>query len=204
MSAECADGKGAPSARAKTGGPMTEDDFVRVYQVARTTRDVQLARGDPPNRSIRHTRELIVALRACGYDARPFPVRAIVENAANVRFRASGSVDVVAAREAGAFDIGLGWRTEAGHEWPGHLIAEIPLHGCFVDVSLDQAHDPQHGLVIANPIVFVADAFGERAFAPDGSERYVMCVPLAEGAQVSYFPYPEEQGFRHGREWNRG
>jgi hypothetical protein len=113
-------------------------------------------------------------------------------------------VDVVAAREAGAFDIGLGWRTEAGHEWPGHLIAEIPLHGCFVDVSLDQAHDPQHGLVIANPIVFVADAFGERAFAPDGSERYVMCVPLAEGAQVSYFPYPEEQGFRHGREWNRG
>lgn len=148
------------------------------------------------------SRALIDALRLRGVAARPLVSRALVVNPyVTERVRASAQKNVQPGdvfawiAEPEGYGLGLGFADVDGphgeEKWEGHLAVYLPEHRLFVDLTLDQASRPQHGIALTS-LVMKTDVDIER-----GGAFSVQCGD----SLVFYYPSPLDHSYERAPDW---
>lgn len=155
-----------------------------------------------PDSCIAATRALGMALSYCGVVSRPISVRALVVNPHVVRrIKQSNRLDISPidlytwSFEPGGYCIGVGYHDPDGFtaegKWVGHVALYLPDDELFVDLTLDQASRPAHGIV-ARPLVtnVAPDILGGRAFSAE-----------VGASMVFYQPLPHDESYQSAPDW---
>src|SRR5262249_24957371 len=92
----------------------------------------------------------------------------------------------------GCYSLAVGLGEEEPGKWPGHLVATLGGK-VLIDLTLDQADRPKHGIELPMPIVAPFPA----EFLSDEGE---ICG-LVNGCRVVYRARPEDRSFERSRDW---
>jgi hypothetical protein len=156
-----------------------------------------------PDSCIAMTAVAVEVMRYFGYDANPLNVEVLIVNRAWREALERGEFDPTvklpdALFEAGAYGLGLGVESQRleklarGEEAGGHVVAVVDRY--LVDLSLDQASRPQHGIDLA-PRIFEFDG----VVTP---EERAWTYALNDGACfVEYKLRPDIQTWRDSPDW---
>lgn len=92
--------------------------------------------------------------------------------------------------------------TDDPTKWPGHLVAivegtEARQPPVLIDLSIDQAHRPQKGIVVVDPITFPI------TYQPFMSQRCDVMRFREDGVLIRYTSYPTDDSFKIAPDWQR-
>lgn len=146
-----------------------------------------------PDSCIIGTRICIEAFEAFGHDAEALPVRVFVANTAWMEGKVGPDFDPLdrATWAEGAWTVGMGFRQ--GEDKTGHLMAHCG--DTLVDLSLDQASRPAHGIVLP-PALFKTP--------PGFREGTAGCEYKLNGCLIAYVRAPEtDRWWSRSPNWGR-
>lgn len=173
------------------------DEPQRVVDVLLAVAREEILKDFRRDSCIASTRVATEVLRHFGVRAYPLAVTAMVFNAP---FAARLRIDLFPrdaaetrhwAEEDGTWSVGIGFGRGGPGSWTRHLVA-IAERRWLVDLSLDQADRPEHGIALRPLAHPVAEDF-LRGLAP---------LTLEVGSVlVQYDADPRERSFEHARDW---
>lgn len=147
---------------------------------------------------IASTRVAVELLRSYGVRAGALCVEALVFNPAMAAAVAAGAPEprcraemAVRQRRDGWHSIGIGLEDPGSPVWSGHVVCVVGGRG-VLDLSLDQAIRPQHG-IWTRPAWFEA----EREFLAGGCEAAIEQA----GSVIRYRARPHDRAFLHAPDW---
>jgi hypothetical protein len=151
-------------ARSRTQGRSPEETARALTFLLVHARPLILERWHPSS-CIASTRVALDFLRELGIRAYPMAVRVVIANKPMARRWQAGQFGrdqqegLRWLAEDGSYSSGLGYAPEhydPAREWAGHLVCVVDRPQCAVvlDISLDQASRPQHGVHL-RPHVFI-------------------------------------------------
>jgi hypothetical protein len=157
----------------------------------------------PPSSCIGSTRIALDFLRELGVRAYPMAVRVVIANEPMARRWQAGLVGrdqqegLRWLAEDGSYSLSLGYAPEhydPAREWPGHLVCVVdgPQGAVVLDLSLDQASRPQHGVHL-RPHVFCAS----RDWLADDAEHW----EEVDGSLLAYKVDRENTEYLRSPDW---
>jgi hypothetical protein len=146
-----------------------------------------------PDSCIETSRAIQLLLRDCGLEARPIPLQVKVCNPAAWELVQRRDWEALQRREGGArlLDVGDPFHAPGPGKWAGHLGVLCGNH--LVDASIDQASQPEHGIVL-EPLAFEVAA----EFMRDGGSMWVM---TDRGLALQYIHHPNNRAYRSTPAW---
>jgi hypothetical protein len=150
-----------------------------------------------PDCCIAATAILIDVLDYFRLTARPLSVIATVFNPAmSGRIEREGMPTLEEAEldwfPHGCYSLAVGSGDPEPGKWPGHLVANLadrPL----IDLTLDQADRPQHGIVLPVPIL--------APFPPEFLNEDGQMAGVVNGCRVVYEAQPFDRSFERSNDW---
>jgi hypothetical protein len=150
-----------------------------------------------PDCCIAATAILIDVLDYFRLTARPLSVIATVFNPAmSRRIEREGMPTLEEAERdwfpRGCYSLAVGVGGPQLGKWPGHLVVNL-ADQVLIDLTLDQADRPQHGIVLPMPIV--------APFPPDFLTEDGQMAGLINGCRVVYEARPADRSFDRSNDW---
>ena len=141
------------------------------------------------------TRVTIDVLRRYDVRCRPLAVKLLAMNAEWAKREKSGEEPTEAWKQQGAWCVGMGYgapdhKPEGGFD--GHVVT-IAEEALLMDLSLDQASRPEHGMRL-KPAVFAL----EPAFFLGQAQ-----VWRNDDAHLAYYPMPDNKRFLQAKDWRQ-
>ena len=143
-----------------------------------------------------------------GLRAKPLTVETTMLNApaAEIYLRRGGVLAGAAwdeIAEAKGHLVILGWREDPVEDegmWAGHLVAHVDCpgtNGYVIDLSADQGHRPEKGILVPGPICFPLEqpGFLRGNTAPK--------LRADNGSLVGYDAHPEDRSYEDSKDWSR-
>lgn len=150
-----------------------------------------------PDCCIAATRALIEVLDYFKLTARPLSVIATVFNPAmRERIERDGMPTLEEAERDwfphGCYSLAVGIGDPEPGKWPGHLVTSL-AGKVLIDLTLDQANRPAHGIVLPMPIV--------APLSPDFLSEEGQMVGIVNGCRVVYEARPSDRSFERSNDW---
>ncbi len=92
----------------------------------------------------------------------------------------------------GCYALAVGAGDPEPGKWAGHLVANL-ADQVLIDLTLDQADRPQHGIVLPMPII--------APFPPEFLTEDGQLAGLVNGCRVVYEARPSDRSFEHSNDW---
>jgi hypothetical protein len=167
----------------------------RVCEVVRD--EMRIGTHYRPDCCIAATAILIDVLDYFRLTARPLSVIATVFNPAmSGRIEREGMPTLKEAERDwfphGCYSLAVGSGDPEPGKWPGHLVANL-ADRVLIDLTLDQADRPQHGIVLPMPILA---PFPSEFLTEDGQ-----MAGLVNGCRVVYEARPDDRSFERSNDW---
>lgn len=150
-----------------------------------------------PDCCIAATAILIDVLDYFRLTARPLSVIATVFNPAmSGRIEREGMPTLEEAERDwfpnGCYSLAVGIGDPEPGKWPGHLVANL-ADKVLIDLTLDQADRPQHGIVLPMPVV--------APFPPELLTEDGQMAGMVNGCRVVYEARPADRSFERSNDW---
>jgi hypothetical protein len=192
----------ASTRASRTQGRSREETARALAFLLMRARPLILERWQPRS-CIASTRIALDFLRELGIRAYPMAVRVVIANEPMARRLLAGQVGrdqqecLRWLAEDGSYDLSLGFAPkhyDPAREWAGHLVCVVdgPQAAVALDLSLDQASRPQHGIHLC-PHVFIAS----RDWLAGSTDHW----EEVGGSLLAYKVDPENTAYLRSPDW---
>jgi hypothetical protein len=175
-------------------GP-TQPFLPRLAEVTRE--ELQVGTRYRPDCCIAATRALIDVLDYFRLTARPLSVIATVFNPVMCERIERDAMPTLEEAERdwfphGCYSLAVGLGDPEPGKWPGHLVLNLEDR-VLIDLTLDQANRPQHGILLPMPIL--------APLSPGFLTEEGQMVGLVNGCRVVYEARPFDRSFERSKDW---